>query len=210
MKKTNVFLLLVIFLLALHACKTDGFNRQEQQRILDQTNNGSIMPLFTVNVNSDSLLLRQQARRINSRNLQKPLMTLLKNRMLATVNDSLNLGVGIAAPQVGISVQMVLVQRFDKEAEPFEVYYNPVIVAYGDSIKAGREGCLSVPHYRSEVERAQSIVLSYLDSTGKERTEEIKGFTAVIFQHEVDHIKGKLYYDHVEGGFNALTEIEEL
>ena len=205
---TKLFILLFVLSFVV-SCTKDGFTVAEQKRII-QDKSGDIMPLFTIESESDSLLLREVARDINSKNLKSSLMRKLNERMLATVTDSLNAGVGIAAPQVGISVKMIYVQRFDKSGEPFEVYYNPVINELGDSIKTGREGCLSVPHYRGMVNRSQSIVISYMDSLGNEQTEKINGFTSVIFQHEVDHINGKLYYDRVEGGFKALTYIEEL
>lgn len=207
--KTSIQILIIIYCLScVLACKTEGFFKAELERINNQES-GEIMPLFTISVKSDSLLLRKQARSVKPDNLHSNEMQLLKKRMLATVTDSSNLGVGIAAPQVGVSLQMIYVQRFDKPGEPFEVYYNPVIVEYGDSINAGKEGCLSVPHYRGQVSRSQNIVISYMDSMGNNQTEKINDFTAVIFQHEVDHINGKLYYDHVINGFEALSYVED-
>jgi peptide deformylase len=128
--------------------------------------------------------------------------------MFATMTDTLNPGAGIAAPQVGIGVKMIWAQRFDKPAEPFEVFYNPVITEYSDSINSGNEGCLSVPGYCGKVDRSQNITLIYLDSLGDKKTENISGFTAVILQHEVDHLNGILYYDLIHNGFGALTITE--
>ena len=108
-------------------------------------------------------------------------------------------GAGLAAPQVGILRRMIAVQRFDKPGEPFEIYLNPEIVEYSAETAPGREGCLSIPGCYGEVTRAQQIVLRYRDEQFAERTERINGFTAVIFQHEVDHLDGILYTDRMGG-----------
>ena len=108
-------------------------------------------------------------------------------------------GAGLAAPQVGILRRMIAVQRFDKPGEPFEIYLNPEIVEYSAETAPGREGCLSIPGCYGEVTRAQQIVLRYRDEQFAERTERIGGFTAVIFQHEVDHLDGILYTDRMDG-----------
>jgi peptide deformylase len=118
--------------------------------------------------------------------------------MLATVQNPENEGVGIAAPQVGILRRVVAVQRFDKEGEPFEFYVNPEIVEFGDEMELGGEGCLSVPDFSGDVWRAQRIVIKYRDEKFAEHTETIEGFTAVIFQHEIDHLDGILYIDRME------------
>ena len=110
-------------------------------------------------------------------------------------------GVGIAAPQVGINRRVVAVQRFDKEGDPFEVYPNIRIVWKSDSVEAGPEGCLSVPNQRGEVMRSQEIVIEYASADCEEISmvrDTVKGFTAVIFQHEVDHLEGVLYIDRLK------------
>jgi len=116
--------------------------------------------------------------------------------MLATVNDPGNPGVGIAAPQVGISKQLIAVQRFDKDGEPFEFYVNPVIEKYSPTQKWGWEGCLSVPGKRDTVLRSTQVIISYRDPVSWDmQCDTVDGFTAVIFQHETDHLNGKLYID---------------
>jgi peptide deformylase len=117
--------------------------------------------------------------------------------MLKTVRNPENEGVGIAAPQVGILRRLVAVQRFDKEGEPFEFYVNPEIVEYGEPKEYGSEGCLSVPNHRGEVLRSRCITLRYRDLQFKRQTEIIEDFTAVIFQHEIDHLDGILYIDRI-------------
>ena len=115
---------------------------------------------------------------------------------------------GIAAPQVGLHRNVVAVQRFDKEGEPFEFFINPEIVERVGDKADGGEGCLSVPELYGNVSRWQEIVLRYRDEEFVEHTERIEGFTAVIFQHEVDHLAGRLFIDYLSA--EAVEEtIEE-
>ena len=112
--------------------------------------------------------------------------------------ESLGTGVGIAAPQVGINRRVIMVQRFDKEEKPFEFFYNIEIKkTYGEKV-VGWEGCLSIPAGFGQVERWQDIDIEYdAEADGKivRKSENIKGFTAVIFQHETDHLNGILFID---------------
>ena len=158
---------------------------------------GDIMYVLSVAESPDSTILRQKSLPLSEQMVQSEDFATLRRRMLATVQDPENEGVGIAAPQVGISRQMVAVQRFDKEGEPFEFFVNPEILEMGDEWAIGGEGCLSVPEVSGPVERAQSLVLRYRDVEFVEHTESIEGFTAVIFQHEIDHLNGELFIDKV-------------
>ena len=118
--------------------------------------------------------------------------------MVSTVTSPEQDGVGIAGPKVGVSRRVVAVQRFDKEGEPFEVYPNIRIVARRGEKVPGPEGCLSVPGKRGDVCRYRDIdiVYSLADGTARDTLETVKGFTAVIFQHECDHLDGVLYTDY--------------
>ncbi|PVH26013.1 peptide deformylase [Sphingobacterium corticibacter] len=127
-----------------------------------------------------------------------PLVQKLSARMLATVQDEAHAGVGIAAPQVGINKNLILVQRFDKARQPFESYINPKIIWRSTLLRTGAEGCLSIPDRREEVERSYAIRLQYALPTGDVIEENVEGFTAVIFQHEIDHLFGVLYPDRVD------------
>ena len=92
------------------------------------------------------------------------------------------------------------VQRFDKDGEPFEVYPNIQITCHRGEKALGPEGCLSIPGKRGNVERYQDIDINYTSlKTLRDTTESIKGFTAVIFQHECDHLNGILYTDYLDG-----------
>jgi peptide deformylase len=207
-KLNSILIAMIVLLSLLSGCEKPAFTSEEEQRIMSGPAE-SFMRLFTINVESDSILLRQENRKVGKEDLNSEVMLRLKERMMATVQDTLNPGVGIAAPQVGVSIRMICVQRLDKEDEPFEAYYNPEITAFGDSVKTGNEGCLSVPGYYGKVERPQQITITYLDQEGNQQTEDIEDFTAVIFQHEIDHLNGKLYFDRIPEGFTSLIADEE-
>ena len=182
--------------LALAGC-SQKFKSAEKEII--NAGDGGIMRVLTVTDRSDSLTLRRKSAPMAEGMERSDDYETLRRRMLATVRDPENTGVGIAAPQVGILRRMIAVQRFDKPGEPFEIYLNPEIVEYSAETAPGREGCLSIPGCYGEVTRAQQIVLRYRDEQFAERTERIGGFTAVIFQHEVDHLDGILYTDRMDG-----------
>lgn len=159
------------------------------------------MRVLTVEDAADSLFLRQQCKDFTPEMLASPEYASLARLMVATVTDPSEDGVGIAGPQVGISRRVVAVQRFDKPGEPFEVYPNVRIVATRGDLCSGPEGCLSVPGRRGNVLRYRDIDIQYtLIPALKDTTERIEGFTAVIFQHECDHLDGALYIDKVIPG----------
>lgn len=101
-------------------------------------------------------------------------------------------GVGIAAPQVGINRKIIWVQRFDKAGEPLEYFINPVITWRSELQNLGPEGDLSIPEFRDQFYRSKVIRLEYVDLKGQKFSEMVEGFTAVIFQHEIDHLFGIL------------------
>ena len=184
---------LVILSCALLLSSCGGFTSAEREVIFG--GEGDIMSLTTISNRADSLLLRSKSQPMNRGMVATEELATLCRRMLATVQNPENEGVGIAAPQVGILRRMVAVQRFDKEGEPFEFFLNPEILAMPGEMKLGGEGCLSVPEMRGVVSRSQQIVLRYRDLDFVEHTDTVSGFTAVIFQHEIDHLDGVLYID---------------
>lgn len=146
---------------------------------------------------SDSILLRTKSSKIKVDSKNTILKTFI-NRLYATVRDSMSLGVGIAAPQVGILKNIIWIQRFDKKNFPFEVYLNPEIIEYSDKKQTCLEGCLSIPKRRDTTyTRSETIVIAYDQFNKKRVKEKVSGFTAVIFQHEIDHLNGILYVDHL-------------
>jgi peptide deformylase len=155
-----------------------------------------VMRVLTIDDTADSLFLRTPTKELSPKQIRSAQYKSLAERMIATVTSPEQDGVGIAGPQVGIGRRIVAVQRFDKPGEPFEVYPNIRITARRGEPEPGPEGCLSVPNRRGEVLRWQDIDISYVSpATGKDTSETVQGFTAVIFQHETDHLDGVLYID---------------
>ena len=189
-------LLLKIFAMTLLASCTKGFTTDERKIIYG--GDEEIMRVLSIANEQDSLTLRSTSKPLKRDMVSQDEFITLCRRMLATVQNPENEGVGIAAPQVGILRRLVAVQRFDKEGKPFEFFINPEIVAKDDTLVAGGEGCLSVPEIYDDVERSQRITLRYYDSCFTPQEEVIEGFTAVIFQHEIDHLDGKLFIDYLK------------
>ena len=201
--KINKVMILMSMMAGLLAagCAGSRWTTQERALIEDQPD---VMRVLTVEDADDLAVLRTVCRDFSRRELSDPLYRTLAAKLVATVTSPEQDGVGIAGPQVGISRNVVAVQRFDKEGEPFEVYPNIRIVATRGEQVPGREGCLSVPGRRGEVLRYQDIDISYTSpETGESVTETVQGFTAVIFQHETDHLKGVLYTDKLFGAESA-------
>lgn len=100
-------------------------------------------------------------------------------------------GVGLAAPQVGLSKNIILVDPSSGESgNQLVVMVNPKITWCGDDIKVGEEGCLSLPGVKLWVPRSMHLVVEYLDTAGKARRLDCTGWQARIVQHEVDHLLG--------------------
>lgn len=162
----------------------------------------SLMRVLTVNDSTDLAVLRSKASELSGADLASPLFTKLSRLMVSTMLDSTQAGVGIAGPQVGILKRVVAVQRFDKEGEPVEVYPNVRIESFSGEPAPGREGCLSIPGYYGVVKRYPQIVVTYSDTASfMPVTDTVRGFTAVIFQHETDHLDGILYTDRADSVF---------
>lgn len=104
-------------------------------------------------------------------------------------------GIGLAATQVDIH-QRVLVADVSVEKNERHVLINPEILAK-DGVAITEEGCLSVPGYYEEVERANHIRVRFIDRDGNDREEEFEGLLAVCVQHEIDHLNGKLFVDYL-------------
>ena len=174
-----------------------NFNKEEIELVM-AADSSSAMRVWKIDNFSDSLLLRQNCSDVIFSSSDLVLESFI-NRLYKTVIDSVNQGVGIAAPQVGILKNIIWVQRFDKLNYPFEVYINPTITYYSEEKQPCREGCLSIPNRMDTTQiRSQLIKIDYLDKNGAPRNESVEGFTAVIFQHEIDHLNGVLYIDHLD------------
>ena len=192
-------ILAAALMMAVVACQNNGgsWSKAEKELICGE---GETMRVLTVYDEADSLVLRKECAEISAVDLRSHEYKMLADKMVATVTSPEEDGVGIAGPQVGISRRVVAVQRFDKDGEPFEVYPNIRISDRRGGKELGPEGCLSIPGKRGDVARYRDIDITYTSArTLRDTTENIKGFTAVIFQHECDHLDGILYTDYLEG-----------
>jgi peptide deformylase len=121
--------------------------------------------------------------------IDKSIKNLIK-KMKNTLNKSG--GVGLAAPQVGINKNLILVKPENK----IYVFINPVITNFSDEETIDEEGCLSVPHVFLKISRSKNITLKAKDEKGNDLDLNINEYFARIIQHEVDHLLGKLIIDY--------------
>ncbi|ODS01645.1 peptide deformylase [Methyloceanibacter superfactus] len=120
----------------------------------------------------------------------------LMDDMLATMYDAP--GVGLAAPQIGISRRLIVMDgaRDDEERDPL-IMVNPEILDLSDEMRVHEEGCLSIPEVTAEVERPAELRVAFLDREGKPQEVELQGIWATIVQHEIDHLNGVLFIDYL-------------
>lgn len=104
-------------------------------------------------------------------------------------------GIGLAATQVDVHKRVVVIDVSEDKSE-LMAFINPVLSRCEGS-QTGEEGCLSVPGIYDKVERAESVVVTYLDLDGKEQTLAADGLLAVCLQHELDHLNGTVFVDHL-------------
>ena len=107
-------------------------------------------------------------------------------------------GIGLAAVQVGVPKQIIVMDLAREGEKPEPRYFvNPELVWASEEFVENQEGCLSVPDLYDEVERPAKVRVRYLDYHGREQTVEAEGLLAVCLQHEMDHLKGVLFIDHL-------------
>lgn len=130
--------------------------------------------------------------------VDKKIASLIKEMKQTLIRQDNPKGVGLAAPQVGISLQIFLIRPDEKD--PIRVVINPKIVERSKEMISGIpetdnhiEGCLSIPHVWGIVKRHKSVTLNYQDETGSSKTETFTDFPSVIVQHEIDHLNGILF-----------------
>jgi peptide deformylase len=123
-------------------------------------------------------------------------------------------GVGIAASQVGVPLQLMIVASHPTPRYPHAptmtptALINPQILRQSTTIVTDWEGCLSVPGQRGLIPRAESVTVAYTDRQGQRQTIEFTGFVARIFQHEYDHLQGKLFLDRVATADAVVSEAD--
>ncbi|MEI4232441.1 peptide deformylase [Roseovarius sp. D22-M7] len=121
----------------------------------------------------------------------------LADDMLETMYDAP--GIGLAAPQVGVLRRLIVMDCVkDEGAAPRPlVMFNPEIKAASDEVATYEEGCLSIPEQFAEVTRPEAVDVAWIDRDGQERFETFDGLWATCVQHEIDHLNGKLFIDHL-------------
>lgn len=140
-------------------------------------------------------------------------LQVLIDEMIETMREAQ--GVGLAAPQIGRNLRLAVIETLPEEDEEgneiegsreLHVIINPEIVWHSRDVVTGIEGCLSIPGYLGEVERSEKIRVRALDRNGKKVKLRLSGWTARIFQHEIDHLDGVLYIDKLTDPQRLWTE----
>ena len=157
--------------------------------------------------------LRKVAELVDPKELSSPEF----KSLLADMYDTMKKegGIGIAAPQINISKQICMIElpensdRYgDIGASPLFVIINPTIAIVDKTHQGYWEGCLSVPGLRGFVERPRAIEVSYINELGEHKKIHAEDFLATVFQHELDHLFGKLYVDRITD-MTKLSFVEE-
>ena len=158
-------------------------------------------------------LLRKEAEDFTIEEIKSPETKLLLEDMW----DSLEVagGIGLAAPQIGILKKLAVIKLSEEsdrypdmeDSEPY-VIFNPKVSVVDETEQGFWEGCLSVPGLRGFVERPRSIRVDYLDENAESRSIEAEDFLATVFQHELDHLVGKLYVDRMKDIKTLMFEDE--
>jgi peptide deformylase len=156
--------------------------------------------------------LRQVAQPVY--NVHEPSIQDLIDTLMSTLLSSN--GVGIAAPQIAASCRVMIVASRPNQRYPHAptmeptVMINPYLVSHSGEVVKDWEGCLSVPGIRGLVPRYRRIEIEYMNQDGKLIKQELTDFVARIFQHEVDHLNGKVFLDRLESIKDIVTDQEYL
>ena len=156
-------------------------------------------------------VLKRKARAVTK--FDKDLHTLLDD-MVETMREAP--GVGLAAPQIGLSDRIIVIEYYEREEDeeneeaPKKVWavINPEIVKTSEETLMGVEGCLSIPGLVGEVERHAEVQVKGLNRHGKPMKVKAKGWLARIFQHEIDHLNGVLFTDRATRVWQPPQEVE--
>ena len=178
----------------------------------------SLKKIFNFSQSSQKLTVYQLGNPI-LREIAQPIANICDRKIQQLIDEMLvtlkkSNGVGIAAPQIGRSLQLIIVASHPNERYPHApqmeptAMINPQIVSHSEDTEKGWEGCLSVPMIRGLVPRYREIEVAYLDRQGNPQTAKLTDFVARIFQHEYDHLQGKVFLDRVESTLDLASEAE--
>lgn len=166
-------------------------------------------------------VLRQAARALSTEEIRHPEIERLIDMMRDTMRDAP--GVGLAAPQIGLPLQLAVIEdraKYSRDVAPerlaererrpvdFHVLINPRIVERSGEQAEFYEGCLSLAGFSALVKRSSAVTVEHLDQHGSACRIEARGWYARILQHEIDHLNGELYIDHMEP--RSFTNMENL
>jgi len=157
-------------------------------------------------------VLRKVSALVSIDEIKRPEFQKFVDDMIETMHEYE--GVGLAAPQVHESKQIAVIEvqgnrRYPEAPEiPLLVLINPVFLDQAKEKNLGWEGCLSVEGFRGQVPRATEVKIKALDRHGKEFILETDGFLAIVIQHELDHLMGKVFLDRMSD-FSTLTHLKE-
>jgi peptide deformylase len=148
-------------------------------------------------------VLREVGRELTPEEIRSPEIQDLIEDMVETMHEYT--GIGLAAPQVHESIQLAIIEfegdndRYpDMGDQPLGVYINPKITVLDPQEQSFWEGCLSVPELRGLVPRPRKIRVDYLNRQAQPKSITAEGFLATVFQHELDHLSGKLFIDRIQ------------
>jgi peptide deformylase len=146
-------------------------------------------------------ILRQPAKRVPKVDRE---IRQIAQEMLQTMYSAD--GIGLAAPQVGINKQIIVIDcEPDNPENPPLILINPAIKSFGRKLCEAQEGCLSIPGVYLDVTRPEEIEVTYKDENGRPQTLKAQGLLSRAIQHEMDHLSGVMFVDRVENGL-AMTE----
>lgn len=192
-------LILLLFLpaaFALASCIGSEHKFSAQDLEIINSTPDSLLKIYTIDNPQELAVLRAPSYNLTKKELHSEAFQKLARRMVYTVSHPSVDGLGLAAPQVGINKAVVVVQRVDKEGQPYEVYPNISIVETSEEMTVSEEGCLSIPGEKGYVDRYVIIVIEYYSLAERKIVKDtINSYASVIFQHEVDHLDGILYTD---------------
>jgi len=157
-------------------------------------------------------ILRQIAKEVPISELKSPAIQKLIDDMVETMHEYD--GVGLAAPQVHESRQIAVIEVHNSKRYPWAadvpllILVNPVFLSQSEETEEGWEGCLSVEGFRGKVPRSKQVSVRFFDREGREQKLEAQGFPAVVIQHELDHLAGKVFLDRMRD-LSTLTHLKE-
>lgn len=156
----------------------------------------SIVPI--VQLNKHELFRKDTILRNPSKEVSDfgPAFQKIVDDLIDTMN-SYSIAVGLAGPQVGVDLRVAVINVSKSTSEPEIVIVNPRVISSAGKKDKKKESCMSVPHYRGEVERRERILVECQDRLGAPQTIEAKGFLARVLFHEIDHLSGVLYLDRM-------------